>query len=146
MLYRVDNWINEGSGWVIELTDAEYVNISIYSPLSGGSYIELPNKLQNSMKALLNIKNNGKNYFLLCHIRHLNPLNKHSERIAKAGENRFNDLDYEGIKFLVSKNIFARLKMFALVCFVVKKIGLSCSYNRWKVYRLYRFIDDDRWK
>ena len=121
MLYRVDNWINEGSGWVIELTDAEYVNISIYSPLSGSSYIEYPNILQNSMKALLNIKNNGKNYFLLCHIRHLNPLNKHSERIAKAGENRFNDLDYEGIKFLVSKKHFCKVENVCISVFCCEK-------------------------
>ena len=33
ILYRIDNCINEGSGWVIELIEAEYVNISIYSPL-----------------------------------------------------------------------------------------------------------------
>ena len=34
ILYRIDNWINEGSGWVIESIHAEYLNISIYSPLS----------------------------------------------------------------------------------------------------------------
>ena len=30
-LYKnfIDNWINEGSGWVIGLIEAEYVNISI---------------------------------------------------------------------------------------------------------------------
>ena len=30
MLSRIDNWINEGSGWINESVDAEYVNISIY--------------------------------------------------------------------------------------------------------------------
>ena len=33
ILYRTDNWINEGSGWIIESIEAQYVNISIYSPL-----------------------------------------------------------------------------------------------------------------
>ena len=33
ILYRIDNWISEGSGWVIESVDAKYLNISIYSPL-----------------------------------------------------------------------------------------------------------------
>ena len=64
ILYRIDNWINEGSGWVVESIEAEYVNISIYSPLSGSSYIELPNKLRNSMKGLINIKNNDNECFL----------------------------------------------------------------------------------
>ena len=39
ILYRIDNWTNEGSGWVIEPVDAEYVNISIFSPLSGSTHI-----------------------------------------------------------------------------------------------------------
>ena len=33
ILYRINNWINKGSYWAIESADAEYVNISIYSPL-----------------------------------------------------------------------------------------------------------------
>ena len=47
ILYRIDNWINEGSGWIIELIEGQYVNISIYSPLTGGTYIELPDGLKN---------------------------------------------------------------------------------------------------
>ena len=31
LLYRIYNWINEGSGWIIESMEAQYVNISIYS-------------------------------------------------------------------------------------------------------------------
>ena len=33
IVYRIDNWINQGSCWAIESVNAEYVNISIYSPL-----------------------------------------------------------------------------------------------------------------
>ena len=40
ILYRTENWINEGSGWIIESIEAQYVNISVYSPLSGSTYIE----------------------------------------------------------------------------------------------------------
>ena len=58
ILYRIDHWINEGSGWVIETIDAEYVNISGFSPLSGSTYTELPRRLTNLMKGLINIKNN----------------------------------------------------------------------------------------
>ena len=43
-LYRINNWINEGSGWIIESIEAQYVNISFYSPLIGNTYIELPEK------------------------------------------------------------------------------------------------------
>ena len=50
--------------------DAEYVNTSVYSPLSGGTYINLPCELTKSMKDLINIKNPGNKCFLLCHIKH----------------------------------------------------------------------------
>ena len=53
ILYRTDNWINEGSGWIIESIEAQYVNISMYSPLIGSTYIELPDGLKNSMKGLI---------------------------------------------------------------------------------------------
>ena len=83
ILYRIDNWNNEGSGWIIESIEAQYVNISVYSPLSESTYIELPNKLKNPMKGLIKDKNNDNKCFLWCHIRHLNLVKTHPERIAK---------------------------------------------------------------
>ena len=63
ILHRIDNWINEGSGWVTESVEAEYVNIFAFSPLSASSYIKLPVKLRNSMKSIINIKNMARNTF-----------------------------------------------------------------------------------
>ena len=60
-MYRIDNWINEGSGRIIESIDAEYINISVSSPLSPSSSTELLNELKNSMKGLIRIKNNDSN-------------------------------------------------------------------------------------
>ena len=94
MLYRIDNLINEESGWIIESIEAECVNIYIYSPLVGSTYIELPDKLKNPMKGLINIKNNDNKCFLWRHIRHLNLVKIHSERITKKDKNMINDLDY----------------------------------------------------
>ena len=31
-LYRTENLITEGSGWIIELIDSKYINISTYRP------------------------------------------------------------------------------------------------------------------
>ena len=42
ILYMVDIWINNRSGWVIELTESQYINISTYRPLSESSYMDLP--------------------------------------------------------------------------------------------------------
>ena len=74
ILYETGNWINEGSDWIIESIETQYVNISIYSPLIGSTHIELPDKLKNPMKGLINIKSNDSKCFLWCHIRHLNPM------------------------------------------------------------------------
>ena len=41
ILYMIDNWINERSGWIIEFTESQYINISTYRPLSGSSDIDL---------------------------------------------------------------------------------------------------------
>ena len=56
VLYRIDNWVNEGSSLVIEIGAVKYVNIFVYSPLSKSTSIKLPNKLKSLMKGLINIK------------------------------------------------------------------------------------------
>ena len=43
ILYRIDNWINKGSGWIGELIESQYINISTYRPLSGSSYVPKKN-------------------------------------------------------------------------------------------------------
>ena len=55
------------------------------------------------MKSLINIKNNDNKRFLWCHIRNLNPIKMHTEKIRRADKNMINDLDYERIGFPVSK-------------------------------------------
>ena len=59
----IDNWINDGSGWIIELIESQYINISTYRPLSGSSYMDLPVELKSPRKGLINIKNKDKNVF-----------------------------------------------------------------------------------
>ena len=83
ILYRIDAWINKGSGWIIESTESQYINISTYRPLVGSSYIELPIELKHPRKGLINIKDNDQKCFLWCHVRHINPLKEHPERIKK---------------------------------------------------------------
>ena len=63
ILYRIDNWINEGSGWIIESINIEFVNISKYVPLFGNSFIELPSELKHPKKGLINIKNSDNKCF-----------------------------------------------------------------------------------
>ena len=64
-LYRINNWINEGSGWIIGLINFQYINISTYRPLSGRSYIKLPAELKSLKTGLINIKNNDQKCFFM---------------------------------------------------------------------------------
>ena len=45
VLHIIANWINEGSVWVIVFVDGEYVDLSVYNPLSGSTYIHILNWL-----------------------------------------------------------------------------------------------------
>ena len=79
----IDAWINEGSGWIVESIETQYINISTCRPLSGSSYMNLPIKLRNPRKALINIKDKDQKCFLWCHVSHINPSKENPERILK---------------------------------------------------------------
>ena len=72
ILYMIDAWINEGSSWIVESNESQYINISTYRPLSGSSYLDLPIELKHPRKGLINIKNKSQ-CFLWCRVRHINP-------------------------------------------------------------------------
>ena len=50
ILYRIDNWINQRSAWLVELIESQYINISTYRPLSASSYEKLPAESRSSKK------------------------------------------------------------------------------------------------
>ena len=83
ILYRIDNSIYEGSDWIVESTDSEYVNISVYNPLAVSTYIKLLEELKHPIEGLINIKNNNNKCFLWCHVRHLNLVKRNPQRISK---------------------------------------------------------------
>ena len=83
ILYRIDAWINKGSSWIIGSTESQYINIWTHKPLLGSFYIDLPIELRSPRKRLINMKNNDQKCFLWCHVRHVNPTQKHPGRIKK---------------------------------------------------------------
>ena len=99
ILYMINNWINEGSGWIIEFIESQYINISTYRPLSGSSYIDLPVEL-SPRKGLINIKNKDKKCFLWCHVRHINPPNEHPERIKTTDKKMLKNVTMMKLSFL----------------------------------------------
>ena len=70
ILNVIDKWVSEGSAWVIDRIDSHYLNVTLYKPLNGSSYTELPTELRNPKKGLINIKNKDAKCFRWCHIRH----------------------------------------------------------------------------
>ena len=48
ILYKIDNWIKEGSDWIIELS----LHTSTFQlrPLPGSSYIKLPTELESQKR------------------------------------------------------------------------------------------------
>ena len=115
-LYRIDAWINRGSGWIIELIESHYINICTYRPLAGSSYIDLPIELKHPRKGLININNNDQKCFLWCHVRHINPVKDHPGRIKKIDREIACNLNYDGIKFPVEEKDFSKIEVQNNIC------------------------------
>ena len=111
----IDAWINNGSGWIIELIESQYINISTYRPLLGSSYMDLPIELKSPRKGLINTKNKDKKCFLWCYVRHINLLNKHPERI-KQNKKIAEELTYDGIAFPVQEKDFNKIEIKNNIC------------------------------
>ena len=83
IIYKQENWISHGSGWIVEEIISQFLNVSSYLPLSGSTYIKLPTELNHPMKGLINIQNNDNKCFLWFHVRHLNLNGVKLSRITK---------------------------------------------------------------
>ena len=73
-------------------------------------------ELRSSKKGLIDIKNEDQKCFLWCHVRHINPLKLHPERITKKYKKLVNDLDYDGIEFPVQEKDFSKIKTRKKIC------------------------------
>ena len=110
ILNKIAIWISEGSGWTIESVDNHYLNVVTFQPLTGSSYIKLPEELENSMKGLINLKNEDNECFRWCHIRHLNPQKKDPQRIKQVDKQYIKNLNYSGIEFPVAIKQYKKIE------------------------------------
>ena len=116
ILYLIDNWINDGSGWIVESIESQCINISTYRLLSGSSYINLSVELRSSKKGLINIKNKDQKCFLWCHVRYINPSKEHPERIKKTEKKIAEKLDYDKKEFPVQEKYFSKIEVKNNIC------------------------------
>ena len=70
----------------------------------------MPAELKKTKNGLINIKNNDQKYFLWCHVRHINPVKMHPERITLTDKQPANELHYDEIEFPVDKEDFSTIE------------------------------------
>ena len=131
ILYMIDVWINNGSGWNVESIESQYINISTYRPLSGSFYMDLPVELRSPGKGLINIKSQDKKCFLWCHVRHINPSEEHPQRNFKNAKKIVEKLNYDGIECSVQEKDFNKIEVKHDICINV------CGYENGLVFPIY---------
>ena len=125
ILYSIERSVNTGSGWIVELIKSQYINISTYRQLSGSSLAKLPTEFRNPKNVLIRIKNNDQKFFLWCHVRHINPVKIHPERITREDKKLANNLNYDGVRFPVREKYFSKIEKKNNIC-----INVFCYENK----------------
>ena len=111
ILYKIDAWINNGSSWIFESIESQYINISNYSPLLGSSYVKLLTELDHPRKELINIRNKDQKCFSWYHVRNINPKKDHAGKILKNDKRLASNLSYDGIEFPVKEKDFKKIEV-----------------------------------
>ena len=78
--------------------------------------MKLPTELKTPKKGLINIKNNDQKCFLWCHVRHINPVTIHPERITQEDKKLVNEPNYDGIEFPVREKDFSKIETNNNIC------------------------------
>ena len=99
---KIEEYIERGTGWVVDQLNFIDLYINRYRPLRGNSYFPTPKQLA-AKKAILNIKNKDQKCFLWCVLAHLHPVDHadNANRVSKY--KRFqNELNTAELNFPVS--------------------------------------------
>ena len=57
IISKIQKFLRQDSGWIIDTVIDHKINISEYNPLAGSSFIILPKELNHPRKGLIRIKN-----------------------------------------------------------------------------------------
>jgi len=94
----------EGSGWQIDEVLHLTLNVAVYKPLSGSSYLPLPKKIKDK-KAVLNIQNDDQKCFLWSVLAAKHPIHWRDNANLLSHYQRYErELNMQGIKYPVSIN------------------------------------------
>ena len=92
-----ENFIREGSGWVLEKVLKVFVNVGHYKPLKGKSFIPLPKGLTGRCHGIVNIQNHDNMCFVWSVLASLHPSDSHPERVSHYKQ-YVNELNLDGLK------------------------------------------------
>ena len=101
-------WITEQelreTNWIYDYIESMEVIVNKYSPLRGGSYVELNSYIKNK-KCCINIKNTDNKCLMYCILYHFNKdkIIDHPERVSKYND-YLNDFDWSKIEFPIKIN------------------------------------------
>ena len=84
----------------------------------------MPIELKHPRKGLINIKNNDQKCFLWRHVRHINPLKEHPERITKIDREIACNLNRDEIEFPAEEKDFKKIEVENNIC-----INVFCYEN-----------------
>ena len=76
----------------------------------------MPIELKHSKKGLINIKNNDQKCFLWCHVRHINPIKEHPERVKNIDRELASNLNYNEINFPAEEKDFEKIEVQNNIC------------------------------
>lgn len=109
ILTEMENFETSGSGWTFKEILHLNVNLNKFSPMGGGSYIDLPIELKKiSSKPILNIKCNDRKCFVWCILSKLT--NIVSERVNDYPQNYHDFLNLHNITLPVSIKDLSRFE------------------------------------
>ena len=96
LLESIDKIQKQGSGWQFDEVESFSINMDPYTPISGSSYIELPEFLANK-KAIINVKNeNDHKCFKWAVTSAVFPREKDPQRLNKAMRENSEKFDWTG--------------------------------------------------
>ena len=102
ILEKVQQFQNEGSGWVFENIESFDINIAPFEPLSGSSYISLPKNLEDK-KAIINVRNESDHEcFKWAITSAIYQREKDPQRLNKKMRNNSQNFNWDGIDFPIS--------------------------------------------
>jgi hypothetical protein len=96
---RVSKFTKEGSGWIISELREFQNKVTEYTPLKGSSYVELPEKFQNSKFKLINMKNSDQECFKWCVARSGCLERSNNDRVSSKVKDEVKNYNWVGIKF-----------------------------------------------